>query len=76
MKIAFFTDGIFLVDLVNSLGAIGYKRGDDYSVIGKEGSFHLIEFKGHATVGHTETSFRCRLSLVLPGAWYQKVRPA
>ncbi|WP_112402080.1 hypothetical protein [Agrobacterium tumefaciens] len=75
MKIAFETDGIFLLDLITALWEIGYEKGPQYRVIGKVGSAHHIEFKPDCAAGLTPVSFAAAISLRMPGTWHMKVRP-
>ena len=75
MKIAFETDGVFLLDLITALREIGYEKGREYRVIGKVGIAHHIEFKDDCTGGSTPMSFAAFISLKIRGAWHLKVRP-
>lgn len=75
MKIAFETDGIFLLDLVRALQEIGHEKGREYRVIGKVGNSHHIEFEDECTGGLAPASFAVFISFMMQGAWYSKVRP-
>jgi hypothetical protein len=75
VKIAFETDGVFLLDLITALREIGYEKGREYRVIGKVGSAHHIEFNDDSAGGSTPVSFAASISLKMPGAWHLKVRP-
>ena len=75
MKIAFETDGIFLLDLIKALKEVGYEKGLQYTVLGKFGSYHHIQFNNDCVRNFTPLSFTVFISFMMPGAWHSKVRP-
>lgn len=75
MKIAFETDGIFLLELITALREVGYEKGLQYRVLGKFGSSHHIEFKDDCVGNLAPLCFAAFISFMMPGAWHSKVRP-
>lgn len=73
MDILFYTDDIYLLDLINELKAIGYERWDDYNVVGKFGSCHKLTFKPHVVFNQSAKEFCTGLALSLPGNWLYKI---